>query len=447
MSQSRRVEPVPVQVVLERLQRRREDEAANLDESVAQFGHTARYTEAEVPDTPTPLIDTYFRDHINGQGNSRMVSMCNFSMVEFEFLWGAVESDMAIAWDQGRGRKPVLGAKDAVFVTLAILKHYDTWEKHGLDFGVGAPTLERLTHRVIDTVTESLYRRFVKPLSMKNQRDNGYSFANYPYALYATDVKFQPSYRPKGRFQEQKEYYSAKHKLYGMKIEVSVAPPGVAFDMSDAFPGSKSDLTILLDRVDVHKKMLKKQSDSESDFGEGSQQFGDSWAVLVDKGYQGAGQVVRALHPKKKPMHGQLDHADITRNEAISSDRVLVENYFGRMCQLWNVAYMTFKWNRSRFDLTMKLCVALTNYHVDMMPLRQQDSDHYLSVLAKYHSMAESTRTRQAQYQREYRARRAVRTATSPYNLASPPFRSLNSQYTRTGSSQTRGSPYDRDSQ
>jgi hypothetical protein len=355
MSQSRQVEPGLVHVVLERLQRRREDEAANLDESVARFGLTARYTDNEVPDTPTPIIDAYFRDNVNGQGNGRMISMCNFSMLEFDFLWGAVESDMMTAWDQGRGRKPVLGAKDAFFVTLAILKHYDTWEKHGFDFGVGAPTLERLTHRVINSVTESLYTRFVKPLTMTEQRENGFSFSNYPYALYATDVKFQPSYRPKGRFQEQKEYYSAKHKLYGMKIEVSVAPPGVAFDMSDAFPGSKSDLTIMLDRVSVHKKMLKKRSnESESDFGEGSQQFGDSWAVLVDKGYQGAGQVIRALHPKKKPIHGQLDHAEIVRNEAISSDRVLVENYFGRMCQLWNAAYMTFKWNRSRFDVTMR---------------------------------------------------------------------------------------------
>ncbi|KAG2789168.1 hypothetical protein PC129_g21573 [Phytophthora cactorum] len=66
----------------------------------------------------------------------------------------------------------------------------------------------------------------------------GNTFTNYPHALYATDVKFQQAYRPSGRFTEQKVYFSAKHNLYGFKIECSVAPPGVAVDVFDHSPGS-----------------------------------------------------------------------------------------------------------------------------------------------------------------------------------------------------------------
>ena len=119
-------------------------------------------------------------------------------------------------------------------------------------------------HRVIETVEPSLYGKFVKTVNMAEQRDKGQAFRNYPYALYATDVKFQQAYRPSGRYIEQKAYFSAKHKLYGFKIEFSVAHPGVAVDISDHCVGSKSDLTMMLDRLKVHKAMVRKDPDDES---------------------------------------------------------------------------------------------------------------------------------------------------------------------------------------
>ncbi|KAG2795979.1 hypothetical protein PC119_g24299 [Phytophthora cactorum] len=179
----------------------------------------------------------------------------------------------------------------------------------------------------------------------------GNTFTNYPHALYATDVKFQQAYRPSGRFTEQKVYFSAKHNLYGFKIECSVAPPG---DEPTQFP--------------------------------------QMWAALVDKGYQGADQVLRTIQPKKQPRGGTLDRDDIARNRAVSVDRVLVENFFGRMCMLWKAAYATFKWNENRFDSVARLCAALTNFHVGLMPLRARDSDHYDMVLSKYQSMGERVR-------------------------------------------------------
>lgn len=70
--------------------------------------------------------------------------------------------------------------------------------------------------------------------------------------------------------------------------------------------------------------MLKKLDTDDTDVGERSRDFPRSWAVLVNKGYQGAGQVIRTIQPKKQPRGGHLDHDDLTRNRLVSSDRVIV---------------------------------------------------------------------------------------------------------------------------
>ncbi|EGZ13313.1 hypothetical protein PHYSODRAFT_513607 [Phytophthora sojae] len=241
----------------------------------------------------------------------------------------------------------------------------------------------------------------------------GNTFANYPHALYATDVKFQPAYHPRGRFTEQKVYFSAKHKLYSFKIECSVALPGLAVDVSDHSPGSCSDVMMMLDRLSVHRQMLRKDDTSAPELGAVPTQFPEMWAVLVDKGYQGAGRVLRTVQPKKKPRGGTLDRVDLARNKAVSSDRVLVENFFGRMCMLWKATYATFKWNENRFDCVARLCTALTNFHVGLMPLRARDSEHYDMVLATYQSMGDRIRTERARAQRHYRMRQRLRSLTA----------------------------------
>jgi hypothetical protein len=86
---------------------------------------------------------------------------------------------------------------------------------------------------------------------------------NYPYAKYVTDVKFQPALRPQGRFAESKHYFSEKHKLYGFKVEVSVAYPGFAIMFSQHEPGSVSDFTIFNARLQHHQLALLKTTAEE----------------------------------------------------------------------------------------------------------------------------------------------------------------------------------------
>ncbi|ETV77330.1 hypothetical protein H257_08776 [Aphanomyces astaci] len=226
----------------------------------------------------------------------------------------------------------------------------------------------------------------------------GQKFVHYPYALYATDVKFQPSHRPSGRFGEQKHYFSGKHKLYGLKIEASVSPDGRLVDMSPHVPGSVADLTLIRNRLDEHQRFLSKEA---------------SKSMINDKGYIGLAASLRAIHPKKKPTGGALDRHDLDRNKEVSSDRVIVENFFGRVSMLWKVSYATFVWGEKLYDDIQRLTFSLTNLHASLLPLRLEDHDSYRAAMARYKRMAAENTTKRAAAQRRYVQRRAERLAAS----------------------------------
>ncbi|POM71989.1 Hypothetical protein PHPALM_11379 [Phytophthora palmivora] len=241
--------------VVDRLARQWEDEVTNLTSSHENFGDVARHIEDEASDSNSPILAEY----LASGGDDTLNGLTNFSASELDALWVLVESAVTITWTQGRGRKPSVSGKDALFITITILKHFDTWQKHAIDFNIGMSTLEKMVHRIIQTIEPVLSPKLVKPVKMSEQMSSGNTFTNYPHALYATDVKFQPAYRPSGRFMEQKLYFSAKHKLYGFKIECSVAPSGVAVNVSTHSPGSISDITMFLDQLSVHRELLRKE--------------------------------------------------------------------------------------------------------------------------------------------------------------------------------------------
>ncbi|KAF0723660.1 hypothetical protein Ae201684P_006926 [Aphanomyces euteiches] len=240
--------------IVARLQRALEDDQANRESCMDQYGDLVDHVEEYAIDGDSPIFDDFF----NSGGDNSITTLINFTSHEFNNLWRVVMPQLAAAWTLGRGRKPSMLPKDALFATLLVLKHFDSWDKHGIDLGIRSSTLEKTVYKVIDIAGDVLYEHFVKPVDMSSQNQNGTTFSNYPYALYATDVKFQPAYKPAGRFEEQKEYFSGKHKLYGYKIEVSVAPPGIAVLSTQHYPGSKADVSIFHDNIDQHYLHLSK---------------------------------------------------------------------------------------------------------------------------------------------------------------------------------------------
>ena len=133
------------------------------------------------------------------------------------------------------------------------------------------------------------------------------------------------------------------------------------------------------------------------------------WAVLTDKGYQGSQNFIRSIHPKKKPIGNELTREEVQRNVRVSSDRVLVENYFGRVTSLWKISRSTFKWNQESYDMISRLTFSLTNFHVSLMPLRSTDGEFYRSALAKYYAQGADRTNARAAAQASYRRRHAAR--------------------------------------
>ena len=152
-------------------------------------------------------------------------------------------------------------------------------------------------------------------------------------------------------------------------------PNGLASAFSKHYPGYVSDITIMQDRLNVHKFRLEKRQDDlevNDDFVM-LDKFSNSWGVLMDKGYQGAADVLRAVIPKKKPARGVLSRDDEEFNKKLSSDRIIVENFFGRLGMLWTVCSAKYAWSENMYDTFFGISIAFTNFHITLNNLEDED--------------------------------------------------------------------------
>lgn len=195
------------------------------------------------------------------------------------------------------------------------------------------------------------------------------TFNIFNYTRYATDVTFQKSFRPIGSVQEGKRYFNGKHKLYGHKVEVSMFPNGLDLGFSLHYPGSVSEFGIKdisrKYRVSFPGSKRCRQEQESQGKGELAVEHPYIWAVLMDKGYQGSGYICRALVPKKKPSNVNSSRAYEARNLKVSSDRIMVENFFGRTGGFWNIIV----WGQ--------ISQVLTNLHICFHPLRVEDISRF----------------------------------------------------------------------
>ncbi|KAF0775979.1 hypothetical protein DYB28_011749 [Aphanomyces astaci] len=182
--------------MLERLNVQSVSDQLYLEDSLDVFGTVTDETNDSVA-YRNPVIDKALEN--SGTEGYRMLT--NFTPAKFEAIWGIVETPLTVRWLDGKGHKSKTTPKDALFMTLVILKNYQTWDKDAVDFDVKAPTLEKMIMRIVDVVSPALYEALVPMPSMQALVDRGAQFSNY--AKYATDVKFQPSHRPTGRFGEK----------------------------------------------------------------------------------------------------------------------------------------------------------------------------------------------------------------------------------------------------
>ncbi|KAH7474463.1 uncharacterized protein KRP23_8594 [Phytophthora ramorum] len=180
-------------------------------------------------------------------------------------------------------------------------------------------------------------------------------------------------------------FYSANHKLYGLKVEVSVNPRGFAINCSDHARGNTPDITMFRDNTEFHDAIrLRCESDR----------------------YQGLGDQKRCIHPKKGR---NLSRADQQFNDEVSSDRVIVENFFGRLCTLWRVCADKYRWSEDLYDDIFQICVGLTNFHIECNPLREHNAEEYAQREHRMLAIGKEKARKHRLSQEKYRRRKQMR--------------------------------------
>ena len=85
------------------------------------------------------------------------------------------------------------------------------------------------------------------------------TFRTFNRPLAWINVTFQEVNRPTGNTQEDKIYYSGKHKLYGYEVEVAARPIGLSSRFSPQYSVYVPDIHIMSNRSAKHEQRLRKK--------------------------------------------------------------------------------------------------------------------------------------------------------------------------------------------
>ncbi|ETL84321.1 hypothetical protein L917_15824, partial [Phytophthora nicotianae] len=196
-------------------------------------------------------------------GADAILRLTNFTLREINTPWGSVRPHITRYWNVGRGRHSQFKGKDVLFMTLVVLKNGGTWEMFSNIFHVKTPTFIKTVTNFIRDIAPKLYDDWVaqkaQEETMRMLVTSGNTFQHYPFALYATDVTLQQANRSAGNMAEDLPFYSAKHKLYGYKVEVSVSPRGFAINCTEHERGNTADITMFRRNEAFHHSTRQKK--------------------------------------------------------------------------------------------------------------------------------------------------------------------------------------------
>lgn len=234
------------------------------------------------------------------------------------------------------------------------------------------------------------------------------------------------TFRPRGRFEEQKVYWDGKNNIYGLKKEVGVmaAEPHYALLSSKGHVANTHDYQIHKETYRSYVPYLEKLTEERAMLP--MDQQSTHWAIIADKAYigpEGDTPNVRRLTPKKATGGRRLTNDEQSRNRELKLLRVYVECFFGRLQKLWKVARETYRWDHSAFDTDSDNMILLTNEHIKAYSLEEEDKQFHKQVLAEKKTNWERKKEKRVRSQQTYLQRKrrrlsggrfvAVRTASA----------------------------------
>ena len=212
----------------------------------------------------------------------------------------------------GGGRKPKMGLRAQLLLTLVWLRLYLTTEALGYLFGVDKSTVSRYTRRMLAVLREVGEATLGWPEPPKRGKSITQAREEHPDLFAFVDATEQPVRRSED-YGTQKKHYSGKKKRHTRKVQVVVNEEGVVRDVSQSVPGS------------VHDRRLFTESGVARKIPKGI-------VVGGDTGYQGIQDELSehsVIVPFKKPKKRPLNEEQKLLNQEFSRGRIVVENTIG----------------------------------------------------------------------------------------------------------------------
>lgn len=209
----------------------------------------------------------------------------------------------------GGGRKPVLGLRGQLLLTLVWLRLYLTTEALGYLFGIDKATVSRYTRRMSAALCEVGEATLGWPEPPKRGKSIEEVRETHPDLFAFVDATEQPVRRSKD-YETQKKHYSGKKKRHTRKVQIVVNEEGIVRDVSRSVPGSMHDRR-LFTQSGVANKIPKEV------------------VVGGDAGYQGIQKDLpdhSVVTPFKRSKNHPLNEEQKWLNREFARGRIVVEN-------------------------------------------------------------------------------------------------------------------------
>jgi hypothetical protein len=279
-------------------------------------------------------------------------------------LWKAAEKQRKASKKRKRkmgGGRPykLLSIQEKLVVVLLYYKAYLTQEFIGAIVGLDQVNVSRLLAKMLPLIEQvadpnlksylAKARAEYNKIPLKERVNNWADFVKKHPDLkdVSTDATEQHCHRSQDD-EKQKKYYSGKSKRHTLKTQVSVSSIGRILDVSDTYPGSIHDKTIIDQEQTVQK--IPEQT---------LQRF--------DAGYQGvAAENPQHLiiTPYKKPKKQELSAFHKQLNTVHSRHRVVAENGICRV-KKFKICQYRYRGREKSYNQTFRNVVALVNFKLD----------------------------------------------------------------------------------
>lgn len=299
---------------------------------------------------------------ISNRDDANMKLLTNFRVDEFLNIY----NDVCPVLEEGVHKDSIISPQTKLLMMLCYLKYNENWRILARNFGINKSYAFGIVYTTIKRTVGILEEKYIKWKSVEDRLTHtNDKFEDYPLLLGSVDATVQRIQKPS---QNQEEYYSGKHKCHCIKVQAFVSPEGLLMNHSKLVKGAVHDFNLFKNSELIEK--IKNENIICNRL------FNNNCTILADAGYQGISKLIPgSISPFKKSRNSELNDDQKAFNKKISHRRIIVENWFSRLKNLWGVMSNKYRLSLTNYNEIWSICAALTNYHIMNYPLKNLEPD------------------------------------------------------------------------